>query len=146
MDVIDQNIIRLLEDDAHKTSGEIAKHINVSSATIRRRLKKLIDSHTLRLVATVDPEKIGFPLIAGMVLQVDPKDLDRTLDFLASKPEVRWLGATTGNYNIVGLARFASTDAFFSFIKDNVSTLDKVKVIQTFVCINIRKGRWGARL
>jgi DNA-binding Lrp family transcriptional regulator len=37
LDEIDRSIVRLLQDDGNLTNVEIARHLNISEATVRRR-------------------------------------------------------------------------------------------------------------
>ena len=58
IDSLDEQLITLLGEDASKSSKALAKQLNVSQATIRRRIKDLMNSGALRIVGVVEPEKI----------------------------------------------------------------------------------------
>ena len=61
-DDIDRQLIRLLEKDARQSSEQLAKKLAVSSTTVRRRLRRLIQQGVLRIVAVVEPKKAGVVL------------------------------------------------------------------------------------
>ena len=50
-DLIDEKIVRILGEDGRQTSEQIAKELNISAATVRRRIKKLVENDMLRFVA-----------------------------------------------------------------------------------------------
>jgi len=50
-DEIDHKLINLLKQNAWQRSETLAKVLNISSATVRRRLRRLIQKGTLRAVA-----------------------------------------------------------------------------------------------
>ncbi|MFQ5874857.1 MAG: Lrp/AsnC family transcriptional regulator [Dehalococcoidia bacterium] len=62
-DSLDEQLVHLLEWDARQSSEALAKQLQVSPSTVRRRIRKLMQSGILRTVAFVDPTKLGFPLI-----------------------------------------------------------------------------------
>ncbi len=62
---MDEQLVHLLQQDARQTSEVLAKKLNVSTTTVRRRMRKLIQSGFLRITAVVDPSKVGFSLPAA---------------------------------------------------------------------------------
>jgi len=70
-DTVDEQLVRLLAQDAQQNSETLARKLKVSSATVRRRLRKLVRINALRIVGVVDPEKFGFPLTALISLNVE---------------------------------------------------------------------------
>ena len=57
LDEVDLQIIRLLQNDGRMASSEIAKTIGIPEATIRYRLKKLIDKEFIQIVAAANRDK-----------------------------------------------------------------------------------------
>ncbi len=72
----DEKIFQLLGQDAWQSSEALAKQIGISSATVRRRIKKLVKNGTLRVAAFVDPVKVGEPLGAVIALGAAPDKID----------------------------------------------------------------------
>jgi len=89
MDSLDKKLIELLGRDARQSSEALAKQLNVSPVTIRRRVNKLIQSGVVRIVAVGDPNKLGFPLAAVIAFDVAHEKLDSVMEILASRPEVK---------------------------------------------------------
>jgi Lrp/AsnC family transcriptional regulator for asnA, asnC and gidA len=124
LDTIDNKLIQLLGKNAKKSSSEIAKELSISATTVRRRLKKLKESHKIRLVAVADPEKFGFHIATMIGLSVVPEKKDAALNYLVNVDNVRYLMETTGRYNIIIYARFHSTEELSQFLE---STLNRIK-------------------
>ncbi|MFC1986919.1 Lrp/AsnC family transcriptional regulator, partial [Chloroflexota bacterium] len=59
LDSLDRRLIDLLQQDAHQPSKVLAKQLSVSSSTVRRRVKRLIQQGIIRIIAIPKPEKIG---------------------------------------------------------------------------------------
>jgi Lrp/AsnC family leucine-responsive transcriptional regulator len=71
LDRIDRRILHRLQRDGRMTNADLAKAVNISSATCHRRTQRLFDEGYIRSVrADVAPEKVnrGALVIVGVVL------------------------------------------------------------------------------
>ena len=48
MDVIDEEIIKLLKENSRRAFGEIGNSVNLSEAAVRRRVNKLVDTGKIK--------------------------------------------------------------------------------------------------
>ena len=140
LDEKDEQIIQLLGQDAWQSSETLAKHIGVSSATVRRRIKKLVKNETLRIGAFVDPAKVGQPLAAVIALGVPHDKVEVMVKQLAKRREVKWISSTTGRFDILVFARFPSTDELAVFLQKALPKLGEIKSSETFICLHVQKG------
>ncbi len=138
---MDERLIKLLQKDARQSSEVIAKQLNVSPATIRRRIRKLIRSGTMRITAIADPVKIGLPLAAIIAFNVEHGKLDSIMRALVDRPEVEWVSTTTGRFDMLVLARFASTEELSRFVEKEMAELKGIKDSETFICLRIESAR-----
>ncbi len=139
-DSIDIQIAQLLAKDARQSSEEIAKQLKISSATVRRRLRKLISSNLMRIVAVVDPGKFGLSVAAIIALDVVPDKLESTIEELANRQGVRFISTTTGRYDIIILTRFNSIEHLSGFIKKELGHLEGLRGSETFLCLDVGGG------
>ncbi|MDO8568180.1 MAG: Lrp/AsnC family transcriptional regulator [Dehalococcoidales bacterium] len=137
IDSLDERLIKMLQKDAHRSSGVLAKQLKVSPATVRRRMRRLIQNGTMRIAAIVDPAKIGLPLAAMIALHVEHDKLDSVVKQLSKRPEVGWLSTTTGRFDIMALARFPSTEELSKFIQKETTGIQGIRDSETFVCLNV---------
>ncbi|MFC1982662.1 Lrp/AsnC family transcriptional regulator, partial [Chloroflexota bacterium] len=140
-DSTDEQLARLLGQDARQNSETLAKQLNLSSATVRRRLRKLIHDGLLNIVGVVDPTKFGFPLAVMIALDVSHDKLESTIEALAKHPQIAWVSTTTGRFDIIALAQFRSTDSLSEFMVKELAELEGLRDSETFVCLDIQKGR-----
>ncbi len=141
VDDLDRRLIKLLQTDAHRSSDVLAKKLQVSPATVRRRVRKLIKENVVRIQAVVDPEKIGLPLAVLIACDVDHEKLNSIMQFLAKQEGDKWVATCGGRFDIMARGRFASTDELSEFLINNVATIKGVKNSETFVCLDVKKGR-----
>jgi Lrp/AsnC family transcriptional regulator for asnA, asnC and gidA len=142
MDSIDENLVRLLAKDARQSNETLAKKLNISAATVRRRLKKLNERDMIRFVAIVDPEDFGFPLAVVIAFDVVQDRLNEVLDALMEYPEIRWISTTTGRFDIISIGRFRSNKDLSDFMTGYLGPLQGINKIETFVCLNMKKARY----
>ena len=140
IDSVDEQIVRLLGKDARQNSETLAKQLNLSAATVRRRLRRLIHSDLLSIVGVVEPSDFGFPLIAVIALDVDHGKVESALEELSKRTGVRFVSTTTGRYDIIILARFRSTEYLSEFVTKELANLEGVKDSETFICMQVKKG------
>jgi len=100
-----EQLVKLLGQDAQQNSETLARRLNLSAATVSRRLRKLIRSELLHIVGVVDPNNFGFPLAAVITLDVAHDKLESAMEALAKLPEIKWVSTTTGRFDIIALAR-----------------------------------------
>ncbi len=141
-DSFDKQLISLMGQDAKQSSEALAKKLKVSSATVRRRLRKLTRNDLLHVVGVVDPANFGLPLAAMIALDVDHDRLESAMDELVNRPEIKWVSTTTGRFDIVAVARFPSTDSLSDFLTDQLGKIEGVRDSETLVCLEIKKGRY----
>ena len=101
---MDHQLLRLLGQDARQNSETLARQLNISSATVRRRLRKLIRSGSLHIVGVVDPARFGLPLTAIIALDVAHEKLKAVMEVLVDRSEITWISTTTGRFDIIGPA------------------------------------------
>ena len=145
MDSLDEQLIELLEKDARQSSDKLAKLLHVSDTTIRRRLRQLIANNTLRIVALVDPDKVGYPLVACLVFNVEHGKLDSVTRELSSQPSIKWLSMATGRFDILSTALFRSTSELNDFVQRKLPAIQGITHTETFICLEVKKGRYFAR-
>jgi DNA-binding Lrp family transcriptional regulator len=140
-DEFDLKLAQIVGRDARQSSEEIAKQLNVNSATVRRRLKNLIDNGYLHIVGVVDPVDFGLPVAVILSLDVDNDQLDTVLNLLLEKPEIKWAAITTGRFDITAIGRFPSIGEVAVFITKQLGRVKGLRNTETSICLNVEKGR-----
>ncbi|WP_051297806.1 AsnC family transcriptional regulator [Brevibacterium album] len=104
----DRVLLRLLADDARISTADLAAHSRVSENTVRRRLAWLEQHSYLRIRVVAEPELLGFPVEALVVLTAARGASDRLVAGLLARTETRYLSALGGDRHL--LAHFACRD------------------------------------
>lgn len=102
LDKLDEQILRLIADNARIPFLEVARACNVSGAAILQRIQKLTNLGILKgSEFIIDPEKVGYETCAyiGLFLR-DPEQFDSVTEALKCIPEVVECHYTTGQYDM----------------------------------------------
>ncbi len=142
IDALSKRLIKLLQDDARRSGDALAKELGVSSATVRRRVRALIKDDVMRIQAVLAPDKVGLPLAVVIAFDVAHDKLDSVMEFLADRPEVKWLSSCTGRFDIMAVAWFGSTEELSEFVQKQLIKLEGVRDSETFVCLQVKKPRY----
>ena len=138
VDDIDMKIIAALEKNAHQNSTRLAKSLNISAPTIRRRISSLLSENVIHIQAFPNV-RIGKMITATIALKVDNGALNRVADFLSNIEEVRQVLVITGNYDLGIWAWFESIEAFSVFLNNNINSLEGIEKKTIIILTEIKK-------
>jgi DNA-binding Lrp family transcriptional regulator len=106
LDETDRRILSELVSDGRLSVNALANRANVSRATAYGRLKRLTDEGVItRFSAVVDPAKVGLPIAALILVNVEQHDWRTARDELAALPGLEYLAFTSGGFDMVLLVR-----------------------------------------
>ena len=143
LDDIDRALIKELEKDARVSSDVLAEKLNISSTTIRRRTRRLIQEGIIKIVAIPDLKKLGFSFIVGIQMELDQKKIDYVTKELIKHPNIRMVWTVTGKYNLISMAVFKSTEEFSEFMRNVVGELDGLKSVETNIYLELIGSQTG---
>lgn len=147
-DELDRQIIRLLRADGRRSNREIARLLDVPEATVRYRVRRLIESGILNITASVDPEHLGYALTAVISIQVEPERINNSAKLIASMPEVMWSAITAGAHDVMLMASFRSQEEMYHFLTEQLARIPGTLRTETSVALRIVKKQheWATDL
>ena len=75
-------------------NNAIAQELNISEFTVRRRLKRLLDTGIIRIVAVANPIDLGFEIAGNLKIKIDLKNADQVLNKLKKIDSLIWVATT----------------------------------------------------
>ncbi len=142
IDLIDSKMIHLLQKDGRIPNTEMAKKLKVSEATVRSRLKRLIDGGFIQIVAVSNPFKLGFEIAGDLYIHVGMKKVDNVLDKLKKFKELWYIVMTTGDAGINAEFVVKTLEDLNDLVYNKISKIDGVIRIETSVIIKYVKRRY----
>mgnify|MGYP000581564498 CR=1 FL=1 len=102
MDEKDKKILNILMEEGRKPFTEIAKELNTSESSIRKRIKKMeADGIIKGYNVMVEPNKIGYGVVALTGFDTIPEDFLYVANELCKYEEVKKVYTTTGDHMIM---------------------------------------------
>ena len=139
LDEIDRRVIRILQDDGRRPNTEIAREMHVSETTIRKRITQLVSRGLINIVAVPTPRAIGMTLSAIIGISVTLPKLREISEELKRQQEVRYVGVSTGRYDIIVEAFFFDQQHFLDFISSKLSRMDGITGLETSMILDVVK-------
>ncbi|WP_282169301.1 Lrp/AsnC family transcriptional regulator [Ruegeria atlantica] len=126
-DDLNQQIIRLLQQDGRMAFSEIAQQLNVSEGTIRNRVSGLRDNNMLRIVAMSDPVATEYTTDAmiglNVAVGVTPRQVAERLE---KNPRVVFILWVAGRYDLIIELVSDDDDALKEFLEREIHANDDI--------------------
>ena len=138
-DEIKKKIINILLKNSRVSARMIAKELNISVATVTKKMRELEKERIIRkysVVLNYDKLDYDIPVIIdirvskGKLLQVEKK--------IATNPNVFAVYDNTGNFDATIIARFKNRKSMDNFLK-KIQTFDFVERTETKLILNTMK-------
>jgi Lrp/AsnC family transcriptional regulator for asnA, asnC and gidA len=142
LDKIDCGMINLLQKDGRIPIVSLAKKLDISETTARSRLKHLIDSRLINIVAVSNPIQLGFEIIGSLKLSIDLKKKDQVMEELKKIEALNYIALTTGSTDIDVEFVARSLVEFKTLIFEKISQIDGVNSSETSLIVEIVKDTW----
>ena len=142
LDKVDCGLINLLQKDGRMPIVNLAKKLNISETTARSRLKRLLESRIINIVAHSNPIELGFEIIGSLKLSVDLRKKDKIMDELKKIDSLNYIALTTGAADIDVEFVARSLIEFKTLIFEKICHIDGVNSTETSLIVEIVKDTW----
>ena len=139
MDVIDLKILEELKTDGRRAYNEISNRIGKTEATVRRRVKSLIEEGVIKRF-TIDYEMDSKPKVSATIkIEPDFKDIKRILTELKSIGEISVIWRLSGDCGLLMKVDIPSIEEFNPLIEDKISQVQGIKIVETCFITDVIK-------
>jgi Lrp/AsnC family transcriptional regulator for asnA, asnC and gidA len=138
----DRHIILILQNNARAPLKEIAAEIDLSEATVHRRIKELVSAGIIRFTAIPNPSIFGCSSGCAVYIQTTPGKIRAVARQVIQYPNIAYVGITSGPYQISATVFAASVEALSAFVKQEIEKIDGVVRIAAITFIEAFKQRY----
>ncbi len=128
LDDTDRAILRALQEDARTPFSEIARQIDMSSATVHDRVSRLKEAGVIEgYHAKVNPQAVGYSASAFVGLRIEQSRDDAVegfVDHLKQVEGVQEVHLTTGDWDVLIRVYAEDTDGLRELLFDNVAGVE----------------------
>jgi len=133
-DDFDWKIIALLNEDGRMPSAEIARKLgDVSARTITNRINALTENGIINVRAVVNPETVGYGVMADVFVEVEPGRVREVAELAAQFPQSSYVACSTGECDVSISLRVRSIEELFEFVTDKLGKIPGVRRTQSFL-------------
>ena len=135
LDALDYEIIHLLTEDGRMSTGEMAKKLDVSAPTIRKRVKILEKNGLFKVSGVVDPSRHQDMITALVAMNIQSKgQMDKIITDISLLPNVAWAGVVAGRYDIIAeVFCVGGQDELYQFTTETILKVGNVVRSETFI-------------
>jgi Lrp/AsnC family transcriptional regulator for asnA, asnC and gidA len=139
VDDLDRRIIKMLQSDGRLSNTEIARSLEITETTVRKRIERLLDERLISIVAVPTPEASGMLLSAILGVSVDLTAIHDVAETIRTYPEVRYVGMSAGRYDLMVEAFFTDQEHLLEFITGKIGTLPGISSLETSIILKVVK-------
>jgi len=142
LDEVGKAILRELQDDGRRSYTAIAAAVGLSEAAVRQRVKALVDSEVVQIVAVIDPLTLGFGVMASVGVMVTG-DSRAVADALSKIDEVDYCVLTSGRYDLQLEVVCRDNKHLLTIINDRIRPIEGVRETETSICLRVHKQTYN---
>ena len=132
-DQIDWRIIRQLMQNGRLSSAELSRILgDVSARTITNRINILTQKGIINIRSIVNPDKVGYGVLADVFVEVEPGKLREIADKLAEYPQISYLALATGDKDILLSIRSMNIDELYNFVIEEIGNIPGIHHTKTY--------------
>lgn len=139
VDDLDRRIIKMLQADGRLSNTEIARSLEITETTVRKRIARLLDERLISIVAVPTPEATGMLLSAILGVSVDLTAIHDVAETIRTYPEVRYVGMSAGRYDLMVEAFFTDQEHLLEFVTGKIGTLAGISSLETSIILKVVK-------
>jgi len=136
LDETDREILRILQEDARTPFSEVARRIDMSSATVHDRVGRMEEAGVIEgYNVSVDARKVGYDVSAFVGLRTEQGREEEALERLAGLEEVKEVHLTTGEWDVMARVFAEDTDALRELMFDHIANTEGFARSHTMVVL-----------
>ena len=139
VDELDRSIIRILQRNGRTSNTEVARALDVTETTVRKRIARLIEEDLVNVGAIPTPAAVGMTMSAILGISVQLPHLHDVADRMVAYPEVRYVGMSTGRYDVIVEAFFHDQEHLLEFVSKHLGGLPGVTGVETSLILKVAK-------
>lgn len=132
-DRTDWEIIALLNEDGRMSSAEIARQLgDLSARTVTNRINGLTEQGIINIRSIVNPEVVGYGVLADVFTEVEPGNLRSMSEYLVDFPQISYVACATGDTDIIISVRARNINELYNFVIETLGKIPGVRHTHTY--------------
>ena len=142
-DDLNQQIIRLLQEDGRAAYDVIGQKLGVSGGTIRNRVARMREAGMLRIVAVVDPVAVDYESDAMLGIKTAPGIAPAVLaQRLESYPAVVYIMWVSGRFDLLVEIVCDEETEFTKFLNEHIHSQPDIAHVEVMTRLGMFKNQF----
>ncbi|BBO68341.1 transcriptional regulator [Desulfosarcina alkanivorans] len=135
LDNLDKDLIRLLKVDGRLPTAHIAERLEVTTPTVRSRMKALIARGVMRVAGLVNLSAASDLTTALIGINIESLgQLNNQLEQLTAMKQVHWAAVVTGRFDVIAeVVVNGGMEDLYRFTSVDLPAIGRVTHCETFV-------------
>jgi len=147
VNALDVAIVDLLMEDGRLSCAEIARRIGgISERAVRYRIARLVREGVIRVSAIPNPKALGFPVVADVMIEVEPGHIQEVAGKLREYECVSYVACSTGDRDVSIQVVARDNAELYHFVTDVVGKVPGVRRTETYLVPMILKDVYEWRI
>ena len=139
LDDIDRGILRLLQEDGRMPYRQIARELGVSEGTVRIRSSRMQESGALNVIVIADPFRLGYSVLAFVLIKVEPGAQDRLVQELTALDESTYVSTCIGRADLYMQLVCRDNDHLHELLHRRIPALGGIRDLEAFMELEMHK-------
>ncbi|MEX3980603.1 Lrp/AsnC family transcriptional regulator [Paraburkholderia sp. EG287A] len=140
LDSFDRKLLMEVQRDAQTPQNELGARVNLSTAAVNRRLRRLVDEGVIdHYAAIVSPEKVDHPITIVATVEVESEQID-LLDAMKRTfercPQIQQCYYVAGEWDFVLIFAVRNMDQYTELTRELFFSNNNVKRFKTLVSMS----------
>ncbi|MEX3962881.1 Lrp/AsnC family transcriptional regulator [Paraburkholderia sp. EG286B] len=140
LDSFDRKLLTEVQRDAQTPQNELGARVNLSTAAVNRRLRRLVDEGVIdHYAAIVSPEKVDHPITIVATVEVESEQID-LLDTMKRTfercPQIQQCYYVAGEWDFVLIFAVRNMDQYTELTRELFFSNNNVKRFKTLVSMS----------
>lgn len=134
IDKIDYEIIRLLMQDGRMPAAQIARRLgNVSQRAVQYRIERMLQERIFRISAILNPQALGFPIIADVFIEVETSAILDVARKLVEYDQITYVACSIGERDISVQVIAHNAQEVYTFATEVIGKIPGVRKTTTSI-------------
>jgi len=139
-DKLDSLIIQELQKDGRLTAVEIAKKLGISRINAAKRLRQLLSTGIIEVIAVTQAESLGYTVSGRIGVNVVPGTVNDVAHELAALDAVHFVAITVGHYDLLIGVHFSELRELSDFIRSCRNGIPAIAKTESMVYLHVVKS------
>lgn len=139
LDEIDRDILVQLNENGRAPFQRIARTLEISESQVRQRVRRMVDSDTVRILALTSPKSLGFRTIAWLGITAGPGvRVTELASQVAAVGSITYVVICAGRFDIFAEAICVDNADLMSVLDEQIRQLPGVARTEAFLTLDLR--------